>query len=403
MKRFLKINDFYLILSSLALTRISESLLGIAVLWSLYVYTDSVYLVGLLTLFQVLPIIIFSFYSGALADSYNNKSILIITNLSRFILLMVSGLLFYTIQSDLLNIILLYILVFILAILTSFYLPSFQATIKKTISNQKLINANSSVEFIKHICNIFGLLLGGLLVDSLGLINTLFLGGVLFLGGAILMKIAYIPIFSQQIIDKKIKGSISESFSYLRRSSNLLQQSIYYLIIINISVAPISLIFVLMSDQLKLGSIGLSVLMISFSIGSIIGTICASYILKIVEESKVNYLLIVMYSVLVIFTVLISNTLLVILLIFLTGITSSLSVIFINTFIQRETSNEFIGRVSSFRSLALRIPPPIIVMIFSYLVDILNIVYAAIIINSITIILATFVFIKRHKKMVENE
>lgn len=244
MKRFLKINDFYLILSSLALTRISESLLGIAVLWSLYVYTDSVYLVGLLTLFQVLPIIIFSFYSGALADSYNNKSILIITNLSRFILLMVSGLLFYTIQSDLLNIILLYILVFILAILTSFYLPSFQATIKKTISNQKLINANSSVEFIKHICNIFGLLLGGLLVDSLGLINTLFLGGILFLGGAILMKIAYIPIFSQQIIDKKIKGSISESFSYLRRSSNLLQQSIYYLIIINISVAPISLIFV---------------------------------------------------------------------------------------------------------------------------------------------------------------
>ncbi|MEB6256999.1 MFS transporter [Mammaliicoccus sciuri] len=217
------------------------------------------------------------------------------------------------------------------------------------------------------------------------------------------MKIAYIPIFSQQIIDKKIKGSISESFSYLRSSSNLLQQSIYYLIIINISVAPISLIFVLMSDQLKLGSIGLSVLMISFSIGSIIGTISASYILKIVEESKVNYLLIVMYSVLVIFTVLISNTLLVVLLIFLTGITSSLSVIFINTFIQRETSNEFIGRVSSFRSLALRIPPPIIVMMFSYLVDILNIVYAAIIINSITIILATFVFIKRHKKMVENE
>ncbi|WP_279391520.1 MFS transporter [Mammaliicoccus sciuri] len=302
-----------------------------------------------------------------------------------------------------LNIILLYILVFILAILTSFYLPSFQATIKKTISNQKLINANSSVEFIKHICNIFGLLLGGGLVDSLGLINTLFLGAVLFLGGAILMKIAYIPIFSQQIIDKKIKGSISESFSYLRSSSNLLQQSIYYLIIINISVAPISLIFVLMSDQLKLGSIGLSVLMISFSIGSIIGTISASYILKIVEESKVNYLLIVMYSVLVIFTVLISNTLLVVLLIFLTGITSSLSVIFINTFIQRETSNEFIGRVSSFRSLALRIPPPIIVMMFSYLVDILNIVYAAIIINSITIILATFVFIKRHKKMVENE
>ena len=42
-------------------------------------------------------------------------------------------------------------------------------------------------------------------------------------------------------------------------------------------------------------------------------------------------------------------------------------------------------------------------MIFSYLVDILNIVYAAIIINSITIILATFVFIKRHKKMVGNE
>lgn len=397
MKQFIKSIDFYLILSSLALTRISESFLGIAVLWSLYIYTDDVYLVGLLTLFQVLPIIIFSFYSGSLADSYNNKNILITTNMSRFLLLLVSGILFHNVHNHILNIILLYILVFFLAVLTSFYLPSFQATIKKTISDKNLVNANSSIEFVKHICNIIGLLLGGVLVESIGLINTLFLGSALFLGGAILMKFAYVPIFSQKIIDKKIKGSIVESFKYLKSSSNLLQQSIYYLIIINISVAPISLIFVLLSDNLKLGSIGLSLLTISFSIGSIVGTFSAAYILKLIEESTVNYLLIVLYSMLVILTVMIPNTFLVITLIFLTGITSSLSVIFINTFIQKETSNEYIGRVSSFRSLALRIPPPIIVMVFSYLVDVLSIIYAAVLINVATILFATLVFSKRQR------
>lgn len=382
-------------MSSLALTRISESFLGIAVLWSLYLYTDNVYLVGLLTLFQVLPIIIFSFYSGSLADSYNNKKILVTTNLSRFLLLLACGVLFYNIQSHVFNIILLYFFVFLLAVLTAFYLPSFQATIKKTVSDKRLVNANSSIEFVKHMCNIIGLLLGGVLVESIGLVNTLFLGSALFLGGALIMKFAYIPSFSQKMIDKKIKGSIVESFKYLKSSSHLLQQSIYYLIIINISVAPISLIFVLLSDHLKLGSIGLSLLMISFSIGSIIGTFSAPYILKIIQENAVNFLLIVLYSIFVILTVIIPNIYLVLTLIFLTGITSSLSVIFINTFIQKETSNEFIGRVSSFRSLALRIPPPIVVMLFSYLVDAFNLIFAAILINLATIVFATLVFSKR--------
>ncbi len=382
-------------MSSLALTRISESFLGIAVLWSLYLYTDNVYLVGLLTLFQVLPIIIFSFYSGSLADSYNNKKILVTTNLSRFLLLLACGVFFYNIQNHVFNIILLYILVFLLAVLTAFYLPSFQATIKKTVSDKRLVNANSSIEFVKHICNIIGLLLGGVLVESIGLVNTLFLGSALFLGGALIMKFAYIPSFSQKMIAKKIKGSIVESFKYLKSSSNLLQQSIYYLIIINISVAPISLIFVLLSDHLKLGSIGLSLLMISFSIGSIIGTFSAPYILKIIQENTVNFLLIILYSIFVILTVIIPNIYLVLTLIFLTGITSSLSVIFINTFIQKETSNEFIGRVSSFRSLALRIPPPIVVMLFSYLVDTFNLIFAAILINLATILFATLVFSKR--------
>ncbi|BCU51278.1 hypothetical protein JCM2421_00500 [Staphylococcus auricularis] len=209
------------------------------------------------------------------------------------------------------------------------------------------------------------------------------------------MKFAYIPSFSQKMIAKKIKGSIVESFKYLKSSSNLLQQSIYYLIIINISVAPISLIFVLLSDHLKLGSIGLSLLMISFSIGSIIGTFSAPYILKIIQENTVNFLLIILYSIFVILTVIIPNIYLVLTLIFLTGITSSLSVIFINTFIQKETSNEFIGRVSSFRSLALRIPPPIVVMLFSYLVDTFNLIFAAILINLATILFATLVFSKR--------
>ena len=395
MKPFIKNIDFYLILSSLALTRISESFLGIAVLWSLYLYTDNVYLVGLLTLFQVLPIIIFSFYSGSLADSYNNKKILVTTNLSRFLLLLACGVFFYNIQNHVFNIILLYILVFLLAVLTAFYLPSFQATIKKTVSDKRLVNANSSIEFVKHICNIIGLLLGGVLVESIGLVNTLFLGSALFLGGALIMKFAYIPSFSQKMIAKKIKGSIVESFKYLKSSSNLLQQSIYYLIIINISVAPISLIFVLLSEHLKLGSIGLSLLMISFSIGSIIGTFSAPYILKIIQENTVNFLLIILYSIFVILTVIIPNIYLVLTLIFLTGITSSLSVIFINTFIQKETSNEFIGRVSSFRSLALRIPPPIVVMLFSYLVDTFNLIFAAILINLATILFATLVFSKR--------
>lgn len=389
--------SFAFLLIATLFTRLGDSIMTIAILWSIYSLTNSPVLVGVVTAVQVLPVIIFSFYSGILADTYDNKKIMISSDFFRFVLLL-SLVFTWNYLDGSIQLVIIYSLIFMLSVFSSFFIPSFQATIKNTVQEYDLVNANSLIEVVRNFSNLFGLILGGILVSTIGITNSFIINALTFLISGIFIMMAKVPHHKQVLISKKISHNIKESFQYLKKAPLVLKQSLWYIIIINLSVAPMSIIMTLLAEESKYDSLGLSFLNTSFALGSICGALLASYLLKKFSDASIIFYFIFCYCSFTFLATLFSNNIvLAMLLLLLTGVFSSLILIFVNTFMQKETDRKFIGRISSFRSMALRIPPPILAMAFGFLIPVMGLQMSTLIIQLLTISLALLIKV-RYKK-----
>src|SRR3977135_1040401 len=75
----LRLRDYRLLLIGNFIAALGEQMLTIAIGWELYERTGSAFLLGLVGLAQVTPAIVLSLYAGHVADRYNRKLIIIIT------------------------------------------------------------------------------------------------------------------------------------------------------------------------------------------------------------------------------------------------------------------------------------------------------------------------------------
>lgn len=380
--------NFFCLWISHFVTKMGDSMVTIATLWTVYSISNSAFGVGLISISQIAPIIIFTFYSGILADSYDNKKIMVFSDLSRAMLLFILFI-FWFFADELTKILLLFITMFLLSSLSSFFDTSYQSTIKRTVIEKDLVEANSWLQFARHFANIFGLLLGGILVEGIGIVNVFLVNSICYFFSGLLILYAKIPHHEQSLDSKKILHNVKTSFNYLKNASPLLKQSLWYIIIINISVAPLTVIFTLLSDRTDLGSLALSVINCVFAIGSILGAYIAPKIIFYFTKPSIIFWFISIYCISTLLAVVTGKSLFLCSVFFLcTGISSSLILIFVNAFSQKETDQEFMGRISSFRSIALRLPPPLVVLLFSSLVPALGLFYSTMMVQIITIVLS---------------
>lgn len=384
--------NFAFIWSASLLSGIGDSIMSIAVLWGVYSFTQSPIALGIVTLAQLLPIIIFSFYSGVLADTYSTKKIMIYSDIARFLLLLFL-IIFWSFGFNS-KLILLYITVFFLSVFSSFFDPSFQTTIKQIVRKEDLINANSWFQFSRNFSRLFGLMLGGILVETLGIVNSFIINALSFLISAILLFLSEIPYEKQALVSKKISHHFIDSLKYLKTSPNTLKQSLWYIIIINFSVAPLSIIMTILADKTEYDSLGLGVFNTALAIGSILGAFFAPKLKKKSKDSSIIFYYITFYCTFVFLATCFKNLFLGSLFFFLSGVFSSLTLIFVNTIMQRDTDIKFIGKISSFRSMALRIPPPIIALVYGWVVLKLGLIISTLFIQLITLSLCFIIKIK---------
>ena len=77
----LRSRDFRLLLVGNFVATLGEQMLTVAIGWELYERTGSAFLLGLVGLAEVMPSLLFSLYAGHVADRYNRKAIIIISQL----------------------------------------------------------------------------------------------------------------------------------------------------------------------------------------------------------------------------------------------------------------------------------------------------------------------------------
>jgi MFS family permease len=75
----LRVRDFRLLLLGNSIATFGEQMLTLALGWELYLRTGSAFLLGMVGLAEIFPALLFSLYAGQVADRYNRKRIIVVT------------------------------------------------------------------------------------------------------------------------------------------------------------------------------------------------------------------------------------------------------------------------------------------------------------------------------------
>ncbi|WP_408096044.1 MFS transporter [Peredibacter sp. HCB2-198] len=141
----------------------------VAIPYQMYEITKSTFHVGMLGIVQLIPLVISGFWGGAVADSFNRRKIVLMTDISSaignllLILFTLSGSKEYFI---------LYILAGIMAIFKGFERPALEAMIQQ-LFEKKDIPKVSTLQSLKTTSGmILGPALGGVLISSVGITWT---------------------------------------------------------------------------------------------------------------------------------------------------------------------------------------------------------------------------------------
>ncbi len=161
-----KHRDFRLLFIGQSVSLFGNMMTTVALPYQVYTLTHSPLAVGLIGAAQIIPVLALAFVGGALADAFDRRWLVLITEL---LLIGCSGALLLNALSSRPQLWLLYAVAALAACLDSLQRPSLSALIPRLVEREELPAASALVGLRKTLGTILGPSLGGLLIASFGL------------------------------------------------------------------------------------------------------------------------------------------------------------------------------------------------------------------------------------------
>jgi MFS family permease len=149
-----------------------------AINWQLYEITHRALALGLIGLFRVIPIVLFSLVGGTVADAWDRRKVMLWTQSSLAVVAVLLGALTYTHH---LTASWIYFLTSVGAAAMAFDNPARQSLIPSLVKKSELTNGLSLMSVSFRTSTILGPVLAGLLIAKGGLGDTYFINAVSFL------------------------------------------------------------------------------------------------------------------------------------------------------------------------------------------------------------------------------
>jgi len=143
----------------------------------------STYELAKLMLFIIVPVFVIGPVAGAYVDRWNRRNVMIISDISRGLLVLLIPYFILHFNSN----IPVYIVVFLTFSVTRFFLPSKMAIIPTLVSKEKLLIANSLSDTTYMIATVLSIGLAGLLVKLVGVLGGFFIDSASFFFSAALI------------------------------------------------------------------------------------------------------------------------------------------------------------------------------------------------------------------------
>ena len=305
---------------------------------------------GAIGLARILPIILFSLVSGPVADTYNRKTILVITQTLQAGTAILLAILTFSKQ---INIPLIYIITAIQAGAMAFDSPARQAMIPNIVPEKDLSNAYSLLSIARNSGAIIGPLLGGIVIATLGQGFTYFFNAISFL--AVIIALFLIGIVPQDF--KHSAGihlsAVKEGIQFIISKPIILSTMLIDFVATFFASAK-TMLPIVARDILHVGEVGYGILSAGESIGSLAAGLVISQLSSIKKQGKVFLTAVILFGLATIVFGISQTLLLAFFSLVLIGAADSVSTIIRNTIRQIQTPDHLRGRMVSINQIFFR-------------------------------------------------
>lgn len=245
----------------------------VAVAFQVFAISGSTVAVGLVSLVEVLPIMIFSVVGGAMADAFDRKRVMAIAQVA---LAVSSFALAILTLSGTTNLPLIFGLVALGGALDSIDRPARGATMPSLVTAEQLPGAMALRQVVFFLAAIAGPALGGLLITFFDVGWVYVVDGVTFL--AALLALRWVPSVGHHVVDggdepnRVTLASIKEGLGFTLRTPLILSIFVTDLVAMIFGM-PRAVFPALAEDTFHIGASGLGLLYAAPAVGALLGAL----------------------------------------------------------------------------------------------------------------------------------
>ncbi len=342
----LRYKEFRLILVGRFVTSFGNQMLSVAIGWELWLRTHSAFALGMVGLVQVVPVILLSLPAGHVADQYNRKKIIIITqlllglcSLGLAVLSLVQG-----------PLILIYGCLLGIGIARAFNDPASATLIPQTVPPEIYTNAATWSNSSWQVASIVGPAVAGLAAAALGKVTIIYLFDVL----AALIFLVMINMVKGRPLALSKKSATMESLAEglrFMRSSKVILAAITLDMFAVLFGGAVTLLPVYATDILKVGPQGLGLMRAAPSIGSLLMAFALTHLPPFKQAGKTLLLAVAGFGAATIIFGISTSFWLSMGMLLILGALDNISVVIRATLIMVRTPDEMRGRISAVNSI----------------------------------------------------
>ena len=344
----LRFLDFRLLLAGRFITSFGSEMLSFAIAWELWLRTHSAFALGLVGLVQVIPVIVLSLPAGHVADQYNRRRIVLISQLSLGLCALGLAYLSFT-QGELF---LVYLCLFGIGVARAFNDPASSTLVPETVPPHLFSSAATWNSSTWHIASIVGPAVAGLIVAFAGKVTIIYvfdaLGAITFTILLSMIKGKSLPLAEKS----DTWASLLEGFRFMRDTKVILAAITLDMFAVLFGGA-VALLPIYATDILKVGPQGMGIMRAAPSIGALLIVFLLAHLPPIKNAGRTLLLAVAGFGAFTIIFGLSNWFWLSVLMLTLLGALDNISVVIRGTLLLTHTPDEMRGRISGVNSIFL--------------------------------------------------
>jgi MFS transporter, DHA3 family, macrolide efflux protein len=257
------------------ISQVGDGVSKVALLWFVYAMTDSALKMSLIGVLQTIPPLLFGPFAGVLLDRIEKRRAMIVIDAVRTVLLATIPIVY---AFGMLNLPLLYVLVFVIAMFSMAFGPALNATLPLIVKKDQLTGVNALMQSAMTIGQLLGPALSGILIAAIGAQNALYVNAA----GFCISALCKLPLRLPHVRAHRSSGNVwTQAVKDLKDGVRFVfaKQRLLFLLMIVASIftlgstAFVYLLPVIGDRLLHVGSVALGALWSSLSVGILATTV----------------------------------------------------------------------------------------------------------------------------------